>query len=426
MDVWKDLQPLIRNKRLGFGPAMVFAEVWEMLHGQPGEISGVTTKELAGRLNRDRATILEHLKKLHQFYDLFDVRCRYTNGCFDLRVFRPAPAHATAKPDRQRLLPGLTEAAIIDPAADVLAEPTAAQGGGLEDAGQETQRSGSTGETQRLAALRIAPQQGRGENPTETADPWGKPHALDVAADRGENPTARQPAFSAGKQPVGKAPRPRGENPTASERGENPTAFSGPDAIYPRPPASLVPMKEEYYSSNGSKEPNEPKGSNAPDADAAAVAVLARQIDRQRAAQTGAPGTPGCGSRPLGVSNALVEAIQTRFDPKAEKASLVSEMRALVHDPDTADWLFGYAADLVIVHGLGNRPDAGEILTRMQRLLAELREFRELRRRLQQPQVPRGRVFNRRVLEIAQAYNVPTPRQLKTQREAERRRQRAH
>ena len=80
----------------------------------------------------------------------------------------------------------------------------------------------------------------------------------------------------------------------------------------------------------------------------------------------------------------------------------------------------------MLVHGQSNRPDAGQIFTRMEMLLAELGEFHELRERLGQTPKPRGRVLCFRVLAIARAYGIPTPRQLKTQREAEKRRQRVY
>ena len=195
-------------------------------------------------------------------------------------------------------------------------------------------------------------------------------------------------------------------------------------------------MKEDNISSNGSNDPNVPTpkvptgvlGGNADggavgisprrsaDADEAAIAALGRQIEQRQRREP----------QPLTVSQSLVGAINNRFSPTAQKTRLVDEMRELVNDPQTADWLYGYAADLLLVHGQGSGPNAGQIFARMQGVLAEFREFRELRRRNGQPQGPRGMVFNARVMEIAAVYGIPTPKQLKRQREAERRRQRGH
>jgi hypothetical protein len=431
MDVWKELQPLIRNKRLGFGPAFVFAAVYEMLDGAPGEIS-VTTQQLRKVLNRDRSTILGHIKKLNQFHELFDVKCRYSNGTFDLRVYRPCPAHAAAKPDSQKMLPGLTEVAIIGLEATCV-EPAAAivQGSGLGS--QESKRSDVIGESKRLAEIGTASQQGRGENPTETADPWGKPHALAVCEaepwgkphgisreGRGENPTAKSPRNAEQET--------RGENPTADSRegrGENPTAQNSAGTLYPRAPASLVPMKEIFISPNGSKDTNDstnPGVLGGPaavgktprsDGEETLVAALQRQLDQNRQQAAGRESTSAA------MSETVVEAVKGRFSPAAQKSRLVREMRGLVNDPNTKDWLFGYAADVMLVHGQGSRPDAGEIFTRMQRVLVELREFRELRQRMGQTQMPRGQVFNARVMAIVKSYGIPTPRELKLRRQKE-------
>jgi hypothetical protein len=156
------------------------------------------------------------------------------------------------------------------------------------------------------------------------------------------------------------------------------------------------------------------------DPDEALVAALGRQIEQRRQqAESREP-------KPLAASQTLVEAINARFSPSAQKLRLVAEIRELANDPETDEWLYGYAADLILVHGQSSRSDASEIYTRMERLLAELREFHDLRQRLGQPPKPRGRVLCFRVLAIANAYGIPTPKQLKRQREAERRRQRAH
>jgi len=425
MDVWKDLQPLIRNKRLGYGPAMVFAEVWEMLDGTPGEISGVTTKELSARLNRDRATILEHIKKLHQFYDLFDVKCRYTNGCMDLRVFRPCPAHAAAKPDRQRRLPGLTAAAIVEPAA-VLAEAPAVQGSGPA-ASQEHQRSGIAGEPQRLATVEAALQQGRGENPTGTADPWGKPHAPGVPAVgkcRGESPTVEKPAFPAGKQAVGLSPR---QSPTETAatvgktpRGESPTVETGPARNIPAcAPASFNDSSKEESLLNGLNDSKTQRLKGLKDArpeEAAALAAAQATLDRRRAEvqrrQPAAPATFGdviCGAA-------------TAFLPDAQKDRLVVQLRGLVNDPGTAEWLFGYAADLMIVHGQdAMREDAAAIFGRMQGLIEELKQIRDAQTKRGQVWGQRGAWFNIRVTAIARDYGIKLPCELKAEREARRR-----
>jgi len=425
---------LIKNKRIGFGPAIVFAEVWEMAGGAPGEISGITTKELARRLNRDRATVLGHVKKLNQFYDLFDVKHRYPDGCMDLRVFRPCPSHATAKPDKQRRLPAITDEDTLEPAAEVLAKPTAVQGSGPA-ASQEPQRSGIAGEPQRLATVKAALYEGRGENPTGTADPWGKPHALAVSTvgnsprpgetDRGENPTPQKPPNSAGKQAVGNSPRHRGENPTPrpesvgkTPRGENPTVENAPSRNIPaHAPVFKDSSKEESLLKvlNDSMILKDFKDAREGD-DAAVLAAAQRAIDQRRAAaqRREPPPPPTFGD--------VFEGAATAFLPDAQKDRLVTRLRGLVNDPGTADWLFGYAADLMVVHGQDTtREDAHDIFGRMQGLIGELKQIRDAQTQYGQVWSPRGAWFNRRVTEIAKQFHIKLPHELKQEREARRR-----
>ena len=446
MDVWTDIEFLLKNRKIGFAATCVFAAVWKMAGCQPREKFTVTTNEIKAKLGRDRSSILAQIKILHSIHDLFHVRERDRWGRYQIDIYRPAAGHVDAQRDRQKVLPGFTEFAIIGLEASCVEPGVAVQGGGLKS--QESQRSGLTGEPQRLAAV-TALEEGRGANPTETADPWGIPHAPDLEGvgevptikalqARGEFPTPQNPAFSAEKTTVGISPR-RGDFPTTGTVGNSPRAVSGPvRAIYPAPaPASFVPMKEDIISSNGSNDPKEPNDrtndargpaaqrqtvGNSPrpiDPDEAAIAALGRQLEQRR--QQAARREP----EPLAASQTIVEAINSRFSPTAQKVRLVAEIRNLANDPETDEWLYGYAADLMLVHGQSSRPDASEIYTRMERLLAELREFHDLRQRMGQSPKPRGRVLCCRVMQIASAYGIPTPKQLKQQREAERRRQRA-
>ena len=86
---------------------MLFGELWDMMGCEPGEMS-FTYTGLGELLSRDRTTIRDMLAKLHQFWDLLDVS-KPKKGPMVLRLFRPLPGHATAKPDPQRLLPGFDE-----------------------------------------------------------------------------------------------------------------------------------------------------------------------------------------------------------------------------------------------------------------------------------------------------------------------------
>ena len=163
-DVWKDIGHLLKNRQIGFPATCVFAAVWEMAGCQPREKFTVTTKEIKAKLGRDRSSIFAQIKILHSIHDLFHVRERDRWGRFQIDIYQPVAGHAEAQRDRQKVLPGFTEFAIIGLEASCV-EPgvIAVQGGGLPES-QESQRSDLIGEPQRLASV-TALKRGVGRTP---------------------------------------------------------------------------------------------------------------------------------------------------------------------------------------------------------------------------------------------------------------------
>jgi hypothetical protein len=103
-------------------------------------------------------------------------------------------------------------------------------------------------------------------------------------------------------------------------------------------------------------------------------------------------------------------------DPRAaakSKAQFVNMLQQLVADRDTKHWIFGFAADLFLVHGSLDNDDAARIRDEMSVFLADLRSAREREAREGQKPRPHGRWFNKTIHAIAERYGVTTPRQRK-------------
>ena len=149
--------------------------------------------------------------------------------------------------------------------------------------------------------------------------------------------------------------------------------------------------------------------------DAKLVAGLQADIDRRRQQSEREAGRRE--ARPSNVladsTAVLVEAVT----PDAQKRRLVAEFRKLVNDPGTKEWLFGYAADLLIVHGQDStRQDAPAIYNRITGVLKELRMIRQAQTSNGQVHGPRGAWFNIRVVGIARDHGIPLPHQIKEAR----------
>jgi hypothetical protein len=93
------------------------------------------------------------------------------------------------------------------------------------------------------------------------------------------------------------------------------------------------------------------------------------------------------------------------------KQRFVADLRQLVADPDTGDWLYGFAADLMLVYGSSRHPYADQIFGAIHDLIEELRNLRQVEKRKGVKPSPRGMRLNKVVHLTAQKFGIPTPTQ---------------
>ena len=149
------------------------------------------------------------------------------------------------------------------------------------------------------------------------------------------------------------------------------------------------------------------------DPDAAALARLVAQRREVLFGRRTKPLPPAIGDVMAGAN-----AFAQRFAPDEQKARLVDELRRLVCDRMTGEWLYGFAADLLLVHGQSSRPEAGAIFARMSSLLQEFRDLREVQRSKGQKFYSLGARLNKVVHAICDAYNITTPAKNRISRQA--------
>jgi hypothetical protein len=104
--------------------------------------------------------------------------------------------------------------------------------------------------------------------------------------------------------------------------------------------------------------------------------------------------------------------------PSEAKRRLVADLRELVADANTGDWLYGFAADLMLVHGQSRHPYADRIYGAIVDLMQELRNLRQTEKRKGDKPSPRGMRFNKVVHLTAETYGILTPRQQGRQKKA--------
>ena len=430
MDVWKDIEPLLKNPKIGAAAAVLFGTVWKAVGAQPVEKYTFTTKWLAKRLGRDPSSILAQIKKLHTIHDLFHVRERDRWGRYQIDIYRPCPGHGTARPDAQLALPGFTEFAIIGMGAEVTPAPRDSQG----SVGQGSKAPVPDGEQNRPAAFDgAAPQARRGDNPPETADPAGTLRASVIlrasgnsprpSQDRGEFPAvpasvegvgefpeAQQAPVSAGKQGSGNSPRSAvegvGEFPAAKTARGIPHAQKRADTqSTTHAPASLDSSIRRISSPMVSKDQRTPMDTKDARELAALQAIEAQaraRHDRHRAESERREATP---------VNAVAGDVvcYDALTAQRQKERLVIKLRGLVNDADCREWLFGFAADLRIVYGQSAREDAGRIAEHIDAWIQELADLREVQTRNGQTHWPRGKWFNKRICGLAAECSIDLP-----------------
>ena len=379
MDVWRDLEPLRRNRHVHM-EQVTYGVLWELCGGTPGEIV-VTAKRLRRDVNRDEATIRAHLVRLYRL-DIVELVDRdRQRGTYRLVVYRPLPAHATKRPDPQKLLPGFWQdgdsqtssaAADLKPAGPKTPSPesvsTACQTGDVPLPGAGFFSPEGAGNSPRRGEF-PAPSEGRNRAGNS---PRGPTQAREIAAHIEGQPLPGGRENSAGNSPRRIPPR----GPRA--RPSNESAAS----------ASLLNGLNEQHGVN---ELNEFKESFPP---------------------AGAGNSPRRGEFPApAIGQLTAEIVGPRLPRERTKVGLVAELRRLVADPFTGDWLFGYAADLMLVHGSSSHPRGGDIYAAMAALIRELKDLRETEARKGQKSAPRGKRLNAVVMATAKKFGIPTPTQ---------------
>ena len=389
MDVWKDLEPLRRNKHVGV-ELTLFGVLWELCDGEPREIV-VTTKRLAREFNRDAASLRDQLVKLYRLgiIDLVDRDKR--RGVFRMIIYRPLPAHAIKKPDPQKVLPGFWSDG--DPetpsaAADLKpAEPKTPMPESAFLASEQGLRP-LTGEGFFSAdCAGKSPRDGEIPAPAEGRKGAGK-SPRDTAADRENAAKTPIPSLPSG------ADQPRGDFPARNRasraRASNESAKR----------ASLLNGLNEQHGPNEFKELNEFKETFRPG-------------KSPRDGEIPAPaGGASFGPRAIGETIcALAFAVAQAAAPTAAKLRLVADLRQLVADPNTGDWLYGFAADLMLIYGRSQHPYAARIHDAIHDLVQELRNLREVEKRKGLKPSPRGMRLNKIVHQTAEKFGIRTPKQ---------------
>ena len=86
-----------------------------------------------------------------------------------------------------------------------------------------------------------------------------------------------------------------------------------------------------------------------------------------------------------------------------------AEIRLLINDPKTGQWLWWLRGRLAACPRPEPRPDAGKIYEAMSRLIQEFRDLRQVQRRNNQKPYPLGARLNKVVHAICDAHGIATP-----------------
>lgn len=444
--------------------------LWMLAGGQPRRLD-VTVKMLRQYFNRDGHSFRDHLEALfalgrvhllardkrrgrfliyvlHPEFELpFDRRdgrqlqlpLAWEQGCDVDEYIRQHPDDLTAGTGADRLPSG-------DQARSPAQSP--ADGSKSSDTGEaqsptDLSRSGREPQTARSDEARRAFGRGIFPEPVTGKSPQGQPTCGEIpAANSRQEKSSRGNPRHAGNSPRG---IPRDESPTGEMgcvTGKSPSppvdggreishgVFPATDALYtPRAsrvaPASLNDSSKEESLLNGlmnneskcsmlneSESLVRPAREAGPDREAEALAGI---IADRRAVLFGRQATP-----PPIAGDVLdaVNAVGRQFATQAQKERLVTEIRLLTNDPKTGTWLYGFFADLIVVHGQSQRVDASQIYQKAASLLQEFRDLREMQRRNGYKPYALGARLNKVVHAICDAHRIATPQKRRIARQA--------
>jgi hypothetical protein len=379
MDIWTDLEPLRKNAALGI-EQITYGVLWALNGGMPGRIV-CTVKMLQASFQRDGSTLREHLEKLAKLTLIRLIARDRRRGTFLIDVLLPLPLHAEAMPDRQMQF-ALTwtdgvenlNSWMLEHADELPPPPRQTQPGPPDHGAGDALGANSRGDF---------PAANCGDFPT--------------ANSRGDFPVTRELPRVAGTSPRG---LPRGDFPAlentaiSAEKPGFPGRGDFPAGTSPR----LFNVNDRALARfNGITETNV-------------------NDNVQRSTDSGRATGPVAVGEAVPVGADLLAAIQAAGSPQRQKGDLVARIRRLVADPGTKQWLFGFTADLMLVHGRGDRPDAGAIWGKLNAFLSDLAAWREAEKREGKVPVPLGAWLNSRVHEICREHGILTPRDRKTRR----------
>jgi len=391
MNVWKDLWPLRKNKRVGI-EQITFGLLWEAVGGRPGKIAA-RAKLLGEQFSRDGSTLRTHLEKLARIGIIRLIARDKKIGDFLIEVYNPCPDHAEVKPDPQMTLPGFWTEGVDDLGRLIESESPMNLAGDANISGGDAE--GAT--RGNFPATRELSRQ-TGTFPRETSREPGLE----------KNPEAQnieKSAENAQDQERGKVPAPE------SARGLHHSNDNDSKDIYPQNGAMKsngnVSNVVIHASEKRRRESSRGKVPATTDAEA-----LDAEISRRRVGEE---------SRQLGRAASfsdsdICSAILTERSLPQQKLKLIQRMRNLVRDPETGNWLFGFAADLMLQYGQGQREDAGVVYGKMNQLLQDIQGYREIEQRKGTTPRPCGQWFNSEVHKICSDHNILTPSQRKRQK----------
>jgi hypothetical protein len=470
MDVWNDLLPLRLHPDMG--PELVtFGVLWELAGGRMRRLD-VTTKMLAEHFARDGHSFRDHLEKLFALGVVHLIARDKRRGRFLINVLHPEfrLVRRKADPEQLRLPLAWTEGVRdmddflcthpedLTTGASVATIPSGDLATSREQSPAERSKSNDTGEAQ--TRFYPEPQTARSDDARMAFGRGVFPEPSAGETSRGQPTREENPALAANAREIshgdfpaqipltGISPRgfPRDANlttETTSVTGKSPSPpaagareishgdFPVTAALYTsracapaRPPArpSLNDSSKEesllnVLMNNESKciqcstfNEGSTVGARAERRVAAVdpeTARLARLIDDRRAMLNGSRQDE---PPPIAADvTAAVNAVGKRFAPLEMKQRLEAELRFLINDPKTGQWLCGFAADLMLVHGQSDRPEASKIYGAMAALLQEFRDLREVQRRNGQKPYPLGARLNKVVHAICDAHGIATP-----------------
>ena len=431
MDVWKDLEPLRTNRDVG--PEIItFGVLWQFAGGRMRRLD-VTVKAIAEEFDRDGSTLREQLEKLFRLGVVHLLARDKRRGRFLINVLHPSFGLVKRKKsDAEQLRLPLEWAEGVGD-IDEFIQVTFGDSGEAEimrigPTEEDATRQTTFGDTAKVQIDRVGSVDQQESNLRKPADDTivvgcdssgasdgdaanTSPAVANTSVEAGENsgvasfagkPEERtvrssvtNATLAAGKTPPASAkavsPAKTGPNVPRGFPGENPAGNS------PGKPSRIVNVNEEMKSPLNGLTNNENNVN---------VNAVAAQPALQRRGADLPPPDPLTARLDMGdLCGQLVAAA----DPARQKTQLMHKLRGLILDRDTTNWLIGFAADVMLIHGQRNL----RVYDQMNAFLQDMAAFREGEKRAGKIPAPLGKWLNKRVHDICEENGIETPRSKK-------------